>query len=37
MPNIRNANASNIVFLCNIYEKRVSDKNDAIQCDIYQA
>ena len=37
MPNIRNASASNIVFLCNICEKRVSDKNDAIQCYIYQA
>ena len=38
MPNLRNASTSNIVFLsCNICEKSVSDKDDAIQCDIYQA
>ena len=38
MPNLRNASTSNIVFLsCNICEKSVSDKDDAIQCDICQA
>ena len=38
MPNIRNASTSNIVFpSCNISEKCVSDKDDAIQCDICQA
>ena len=36
MPNIRNATTSNIVFPCNICEKRVSDKGDAIECDICQ-
>ena len=37
MPNIRNASTSNMVFLlCNICEKSVSDKEDAIQCDICQ-
>ena len=39
MPNIRNASTSNIVFpSCNICEKSVIDKDDAIiQCDICQA
>ena len=37
MPNIRNASTSNIVFpSCNSCEKSVSDKHDAIQCDICQ-
>ena len=35
MPNVRNASSSTIVFpSCNISEKVVSDKDDAIQCDI---
>ena len=38
MPNLRNASTSNIVFLsCNICEKSVTDKFDAMQCDICQA
>ena len=39
MPNIRrNTSPSNIVFpSCNICEKKVHDKDDAIQCDICQA
>ena len=38
MPNLRNASTSNIVFSSyNICEKSVSDKDDAIQCDICQA
>ena len=38
MPILRNASTSNIVLpSCNICEKSVSDKDDAIQCDIYQA
>ena len=38
MPNLRNASTSNIVFpSCNICEKSVSNKDDAIQCDICQA
>ena len=38
MPNLRNASTSNIVFpSCNICEKSVSNKDDAIQCDIWQA
>ena len=37
MPNLRNVSTSNIVFpSCNICEKSVSDKDYAIQCDIYQ-
>ena len=37
MPNLRNSSTSNILFLsCNICEKSVSDKDDAIQCDICQ-
>ena len=35
MPNILNVSTSNIIFpSCNICEKSVSDKDDAIQCDI---
>ena len=38
MPNIVNVSTSNIIFpSCNICEKSVSDKDDAIQCDICQA
>ena len=38
MHNLRNASTSNIVFLsCNICEKSVSDKDHAIQCDVFQA
>ena len=38
MPNLRNGSTSNIVFpSCNICGKSVSDKDDAIQCDICQA
>ena len=37
MPKIRNASTSNIVFPCNICEKSVNHKDDAIQCDICQA
>ena len=37
MTNIRNTSASKIVFPRNICEKSVSDKDDAIQCDICQA
>ena len=38
MPNLRNASTSNIVFpSCNICEKSVSNKDDAIQCDMCQA
>ena len=38
MPNFRNASTSNIVFpSSNICEKSVSDKVDAIQCEICQA
>ena len=37
MPNIRNTSTSNIVFPSGkICEKNVSDKDDAIQCDICQ-
>ena len=37
MPNLRSASTSNIVFpSCNICEKNLSDKDDAIQCDICQ-
>ena len=35
MPNLRNDSTSNIVFSsCNICEKSVSNKDDAMQCDI---
>ena len=38
MLNLRNPSTSNIVFPSfNICEKSVSDKDDAIQCDICQA
>ena len=38
MPNLRSASTINMVFpSCNICEKSVSDKDDAIQCDICQA
>ena len=37
MPNVRNARTSNIIFpSCNICEKIISDKDDAIQCGICQ-
>ena len=35
MPNLRNASSSNIVFLSGNIS--VTDKDDAIQCDICQA
>ena len=38
MPNLRNASTSNKIFpSCNICEKSVSDRDDAIQCNICQA
>ena len=37
MPNMKNASTRNIVFPCNMCEKSASDKDYAIQCNIYQA